>query len=139
MEATVFEEKLSALKNSSVLVSGQNVDNNLLSTIITFSQGGLLRIDYWRLIKNKKHFLSSFDHKQQYGLPHPINIIEKIKEELEGKTISQASFQRETGDIILKFSDNIELQILNFTGYESWEISFSDGTAEYSNIAREYK
>jgi len=31
---------------------------------------------------------------------------------------------------------DLKLQILNFTGYEIWEIRFPDGTGEYSNYAK---
>lgn len=72
--------------------------------IIAFSNGGKLRTDYWRIIKDKKHYLSRFDHGQIYGLPTPINAIEKTKREIESKNISEVKFSKETGDIIFVFS-----------------------------------
>jgi len=41
--------------------------------------------------------------------------------------------EKETGDLNFKFADNIGLQVFNFTAYEIWEFSFSDGAIEYSN------
>lgn len=134
-----FVDKVSKLKDSSVVISGQNIEEDFFSMLVTFSQGEALRTDYWRIIKDGRHLLSSFDHKQQYGLLAPINAIEKAKKELEGKTVSEAKFEKETGDIIFKFTDDLKLQVFNFTGYEVWGINFSDGTVEFSNYAREYE
>ncbi len=133
MDANHFEEKLLEFKGSSVQISAQNIDEDHFSMVMTFSNGGKLRTEYWRIIKDKKHYLSSFDHHQIYGLPAPINAIEKAKQEIEGKNISEVKFDRETGDIIFKFTENLKLQVLNFTGYEVWEVIFPDSTAEYSN------
>lgn len=49
----------------------------------------------------------------------------------------EARWDRETGDLIFDFTGNIKLQVLNFTGYEIWEITFPNGTGELSNFARE--
>ena len=34
------------------------------------------------------------------------------------------------------FSEDAKLQVLNFTGYQLWEMAFTDGTVEYSNHAK---
>jgi len=139
MTSENFEKNLSELKNNSITLSGQSIDEDFFSIVIKFSQGTILRVDYWRIIKNGSHLISSFDHKQQYGLPTPINAIEQAKEELEGKSVSEVKFEKETGDLIFKFTDDLKLQVLNFTGYEVWEINFPDGSGEFSNYAREYE
>ena len=137
MELEAFEEKLSGLENNSVSVERQNTQEEFFQMLITFSQSARLQTEYWRIIKNGRHYLSSFDHRQVYGLTAPIDALEKAREELGGKTVLCAKFDRETGDLIFEFAD-LKLQILNFTGYEIWEINFPDGSSEISNYAKEY-
>jgi hypothetical protein len=81
--------------------------------------------------------LSSFDNQQQYGLPSPLDAIEKLREELLHKTVTDAQLVKETGDLLFQFADNSSYQVFNFTGYEAWEINFPDGTGEYSNYVFE--
>ena len=56
-----------------------------------------------------------------------------LRNELQDKQILKAGPDEETGDLLFEFADRLKLQVLNFTGYEVWEISFPDGTGEYSN------
>jgi len=95
-----------------------------------------LRTDYWRIIRGGKAHTNSFDHQQKYGLPAPIDAFVKIAEALDGKTLREAKWDTHTGDLVLSFEPNLELQVFNFTGYEDWEIHFSNGTGEYSPYAR---
>jgi len=83
-----------------------------------------------------KAHTSSFDHQQQYGLPTPIDALARIAEALNGKTLEDAKWDPRTGDLMLSFRPDLELQVFNFTGYEDWEIHFSNGTGEYSPHAR---
>ena len=133
-----FKYELSKLKDDPIVIVGQNINEEFRSILIKFLSGSTLKANYWRLIKAGKHFLSSFDQGQKYGLPSHTNAFEIIKNELDGKCISEAVFEKETGDIIFKFNDDLKLQILNLTGYEVWEFNFASGKAEYSNHAREY-
>jgi len=105
------------------------------SAVIVFSEGTRLRTYYWRLIKNKKALVSSFDHQQKYGLPSPIDAVDTLKRELQGQTLTSVRFDEETGDLQFEFANDTKFQALNFTGYEMWHISFPDGTGEYSNYA----
>jgi hypothetical protein len=133
-----LEKSLSNLKNGSVRVSATNdyPEPGLAWVQLLFVDGSKLRASYWRITKGGKAGLSSFDHKQQYGLPAPIDAIEALQEELQGKTLTEARLDRETGDLFLKFNDNVKLQVFNFTGYEVWEISFATGGGQYSNYAK---
>ena len=101
-----------------------------------FAEGTEVRADYWRLIQNGKAGTSSFDHKQKYGLPAPIDAIQKLQEELQNRVVEAAKLDPETGDLLFHFAGDTKCQILNLTGYEVWEISFPDGTGEYSNYAK---
>ncbi|MDP1701158.1 MAG: hypothetical protein Q8L53_09435 [Aestuariivirga sp.] len=100
---------------------------------LTFANGTKLRASYWRLIKAGGQNLSSFDHGQIYGLPAHIDAKKQLWDELRGKEVISANLEAKTGDLIFEISNMLELQILNFTGYEVWEISFPNGSTEYSN------
>jgi hypothetical protein len=89
----------------------------------------------WRLIQSGRTRLSSFDHQKKYGLPAPIDAKKRLYSLLNGKICNDVQFDRETADLTLHFSENIKLQVLNFTAYEIWEIIFPDGTGELSNYA----
>jgi hypothetical protein len=134
-----LEQGLQKLKGCSAQVTESNAyppENGEASVVILFSDGTKLRADYWRVIKDGRASISSFDHKQQYGLPAPIDAVEMLTKDLQGQLITYAQHDKETGDLLLWFTNNIKCQILNFTGYEIWEINFPDGTGEYSNYAK---
>jgi len=95
-----------------------------------------MRASYWRIIRGSKNCSSSFDHQQKYGLPVPIDAFAQIAEALDGATVLEAKWDVRTGDLSLSFNPDTELQVFNFTGYEDWEIHFSNGTGEYSPFAR---
>jgi len=102
-----------------------------------FSDGTILRFAYWRLIRDGRAVLSSFDHQKQYGLPAPIEAKEQISSLLTGKICQNVHFDSETADITLIFDETTKLQVFNFTAFEIWTLQFPDGTGEYSNYALE--
>ena len=95
-----------------------------------------MRSDYWRIISDDKAQTSSFDHQQKYGLPVPIDAFAQIAVALDGRAVQEVKWNARTGDLILSFEPNVELQVFSFTGYEDWEIHFPNGTGEYSTFAR---
>jgi hypothetical protein len=103
---------------------------------LIFADGTLLEAAYWRIIKDGKASISSFDHGQQYGLPAPIDAIDQLRTLLEGKHLQSTNLEGETGDLTFFFEGPIKLQIFNFTGYEIWEMRFPNGTVEYSNYCK---
>jgi len=130
---------LQTLKASSAQVTENDAyppENGYASILMVFSDGTRLRADYWRVIKGGRALISSFDHNQIYGLPEPINAIGALATELHDQFVTEASHDPETGDILLSFTNDIKIQVLNFTGYEIWEVEFPDGTGEYSNYAK---
>jgi hypothetical protein len=133
-----FENSLSSLKGTTVKTSNPErfPEPGIAPVELYFSDGSRLRADYWRIICNDKASTTSFDHEQMYGLTAPIDVFAKIAEALDGKTLREAKWDARTGDVVLFFEANIELQVFNFTGYEDWEIHFSNGTGEYSPYAR---
>ena len=95
-----------------------------------------LQASYWRVVKDGKERISSFDHRQKYGLPAALDALGELQGELRDKTVTEAQWDKETGELLFQFTQNIKLQIFAFTGYAVCEISFPDGAGEYSNYAK---
>jgi hypothetical protein len=133
-----FDKSLSNLKNGPVSVSASNAYPAVgaASVLLAFANGSMLRADYWRVIKEGKVVMTSFDHEQQYGLPAPIDAITELQGQLQDRILIDATLERESGDLLFEFSDNIKFRVFNFTCYEVWEIHFPDGTGEYSTHAK---
>jgi hypothetical protein len=133
-----LDQSLASLKGASVRVSnaGWYPEPGASTVELIFSDGTRLRADYWRIIKDGRADVSSFDHDQKYGLPVPINAFSVIEQRLQGQVVTEARFTLRTGDLNFQFEDDVELEVFNFTGYEVWEIHFPNGTGEYSPHAR---
>jgi hypothetical protein len=133
-----LDESLSELKNETARVAASDdfEEPGKASVRLSFSNGSTLRADYWRVSKNGKAGVSSFDHHQQYGLPAAIDAIGELQEHVQGRAVTDLWLVKETGDLFFQFTSNVELQIFNFTGYEVGEIRFPDGTGQYSNYAK---
>jgi hypothetical protein len=133
-----FSDSLHELRANSVRVLGADGYSEVgkATAELLFSEGARARVDYWRVIKQGKERLSSFDHEQQYGLPAPIDAISELQKELADKTLTDAELDEQTGDLLSQFSEDIKLQVFAFSGYEVSEISFPDGTGQYSNQAK---
>jgi hypothetical protein len=79
----------------------------------------------WRLIAANKTRLTSDDDGQKFGLPQPIDAEKEVSSLLNSDPITKASFDKNTGDLFLFFSDDKILQFLQLSsGYESWRISY---------------
>lgn len=133
-----FDKSLFNLRNTSVYVSPTNYypEPGKASVELLFGNGSKLRAEYWRVTREGKVSISSFDHQQQYGLPAPIDAIKELQENLRDRTVTHAQLDGESGDLFLAFSGNIKFRVFNFTSYEVWEIHFPDGTGEYSPYAK---
>jgi hypothetical protein len=133
-----FDKSLLEFKNETVRVAASNyyADSGRVSVELLFGNGTRLRADYWRVTKDGSANISSFDHEQKYGLPAPINAVEELKSHLGDKVLIDVRLDKETGDLLFRFSDGIIFHVFNFTGYEVWEIHFPDGSGEYSNFAK---
>lgn len=129
MKKRTINENLNLLKGCTV----ENIaeENNQVS--IVFSNKTEVVASYWRAVSAGIR-ISSFDQNQKYGLAKEIKAVEELSKIISGETITDATLEEDTGDIELVMGAK-KLQIFNFTGYEVWEISFPDGTGEYSNYA----
>ena len=138
MVAQGFENSLASLKGAKVRASNPEffLEPGIAPVELHFSDGSRIRANYWRIIRDGKAHTSSFDHQQKYGLPAPIDAFARIAELLDGTTLREAKWNPRTGDLIFSFEPELELQVFNFTGYEDWEVHFSNGTSEHSPYAR---
>jgi hypothetical protein len=132
-----FDESLLRLKNGSVRISAVNAPSNPgnVSALLLFDNGTRLRADHWRLIKRGTEPMSSFEHLRE-STP-TVDAIAKLDEQLRAETVSTAALDKETGDLIFQFSHSIRVQVFNVAGYEAWEITFPDGTFEFSTYVFE--
>ena len=132
-----LEESLTKLQNAAVAIFGNDIPDTegQASIVVQFADGTVLKATYWRVTQNGKAQFSSFDHRQKYGLPAPVDAKTQLINLLHGKICLSAHVDKETADLVLIFADFTKLQIFNFTGYEIWEILFPNGTGEYSNYA----
>ena len=133
-----FVKSLFNLIGGSVQVAAGNgyPQEGTASVFMRFADGTELAAEYWRLTRDGKAELSSFDHRQKYGLPAPIDAVEKLQHLLQDKTVIGAQLDDENGDLLFQFTENVKLQVFNFTAYEIWHIRFPGGAEEYSNYNR---
>ena len=112
-----FENSLASLKGTTVRTSNPErfPEPGIAPVELSFSDGSRLRTDYWRIIFDDKNRTSSFDHKQKYGLPAPIDAFAQIAEALDGRAVIEAKWNVRTGDLVLLFEPNVELQAFNLT------------------------
>lgn len=72
--------------------------------------------------------VSRDDHDQQFGLPSPINAAAIAGEILSGVLVLDVKVVEGTADLIIKFAQQKELQILpQSSGYESWQTQDPSG------------
>lgn len=77
----------------------------------------------WRILKNGCTTLSSDDHRQQYGLPAPIDAAAEATKLLATLVINAAQLRVGTSDIFIDFSGGMRLEILPISsGYEGWQM-----------------
>ncbi|MGC1415950.1 MAG: hypothetical protein WA817_11745 [Candidatus Acidiferrum sp.] len=133
-----LSDSLSKLRSNSVQVLEFEAYTNddMAGMRLTFANGTTLQANYWRVVKDGKELISSFDHRQIYGLPAPIDAIAELQRELQDRAVVKARLDKETGDLFFEFTENVKLQIFGFSAYEVWQVHFPDGTGEYSNSAK---
>ena len=115
-----LSESLAAICGNTLDVSdaGAFPEVYLASARLQFSNGTRLECSCWRTIVDDKCGPSSFDHRQKYGLPAPIDAIGDLSKLLSGRRVVKAIHDTRTGDLWICFNGAIELQILNVTGFE---------------------
>jgi hypothetical protein len=98
-----FEKSLSKLINCAASVSASNQysdEAGEASSQLAFADGSKLRADFWRVTNGGKASISSFDHRQKYGLPAPIDAVAELQGQLQGRTVIKAQLDAESGDLL---------------------------------------
>ena len=80
-------------------------------------QGALLRY-----VGKPGIFISSTDHKHQFGLPAPYDAEQEIHSKIVGKTIRRVETAPSTGDLTLWFDDGRIEIICTSAGYEAYQV-----------------
>lgn len=98
--------------------------------IFRFGEDAEIRTDsVWRIVVSGHVVLSSEDHRQQYGLPAPVDAEARCRPLIVQVRIDRAEVREDTRDIEIVFESGARLEILPVSsGYESWEIVAPDGT-----------
>ncbi|WP_370031806.1 hypothetical protein [Qipengyuania mesophila] len=77
----------------------------------------------WRLVGDNHIVVASEDHEHRFGLPKPINAVEKFNTALGGEPVARVEVSSITGDLAILFSGGIRLEIpTRSSGYESWSV-----------------
>lgn len=91
---------------------------------------------HWRLVSPEGIALTDEDQGQRFGLPEPVDAEASANALLAGATVSSATVDRVTGDLCLRFSNDLRLDLVNnSSGYEGWQGSFHYGGKEASIVA----
>lgn len=82
----------------------------------------------WRIIDSRRVALGHLDHRQTFGGSDPLDGEVAALELLENRPVVEAVVLDGTGDLHLRFAENLRLEVFNDScGYESWTLSSPDG------------
>ena len=82
----------------------------------------------WRLLQHGVIAVSSDDHRQQFGLPAPVDAAERASFMLADAAVLRVEFREGTADLLIHFENDNRLEVIPFSsGYESWEICAPGG------------
>jgi hypothetical protein len=84
----------------------------------------------WRLVADGRIKVSSADHNQRFGLPHPVDAREKALQLIASSAIVSASVNKDTADLTIIFANTAQLHILQTSsGYEAWQVNDRAGNS----------
>jgi hypothetical protein len=91
----------------------------------------------WRLLEQGRIRVSSADHRQQYGLPAPIDSAEKFNSISSGARVLRVEVREGTSDLILELEREFRLEFLPIaSGYERWSVWGPDETTYVAQAGR---
>ena len=98
--------------------------------LFQFATGGIISAQcHWRILDHGHIAVSNDDHKQQFGLPEPIDAAEVASGLLSPLSVRDVEVREGTADLLISFTQDKLLQIIPFSsGYESWQIRDPFGT-----------
>jgi hypothetical protein len=96
----------------------------------TFDESADIRVECpWRLVHKDFIAVSSEDHRQQYGLPTPIDAAALATSLLTDSPIQKVELREGTADLMIEFCADLRVEIVPFSsGYESWHVHDPNGS-----------
>lgn len=88
---------------------------------------------YWRFFGGDGSRFSSFDHNQKYGLLAPYDSYLNLQKNIQKSEVVSIEINERTKDVEIKFNNNCQLDLINVTANEIWQINWPDGRLETSN------
>src|SRR5262245_56354944 len=87
---------------------------------------------HWRLIKGQRVIVTDEDHRQQFGLPAPVDAASVVQDELAGAAVREVAFSV-CSDLVLHFTNGRHLAMLiSSAGYENWHVHGRDGSHTFA-------
>lgn len=87
----------------------------------TLENGSIATESFWRMLTRERMEVSSEDDGQLFGLKQPVNAAEVVISAVLDNNISRYGFSEISSDLIIHFSNDVQLQFLTTSGgYESW-------------------
>jgi len=81
----------------------------------------------WRLTDRGAVVLGRCDHRQQFGLPKPVDAVSDLLQLLKGRMVER-TLVSEHGDLRLEFDGGMRLETFTESGgCESWTLRTADG------------
>ena len=116
--------------NINVEFESVSFDSNASRWKFVFSDNIFVNAEgFWRLLKDKSIHAVSLAHGHQFGLPEPVNLTTLVTKELTGKKLTRIHVDKNSGDLTLSLSDNIELHIFTTsTVYETYNFTIGKKT-----------
>jgi hypothetical protein len=91
----------------------------------------------WRIIAEGRIAHADTDDAQKFGLPEPVNGVERATQLLSGKKIVDVEIPSVSGDLHVHFSGKTILEFFNnSSGYEGWQATAKNGPARTNLVAQ---
>lgn len=105
----------------------QEIEKKDFTWFFRFDDGTVIATeDCWRLVSAGGIVVTSEDHEQQFGLNSPVNAADRVKSEMDGKTVAHVEVDRYTGDLTLAVPPMFLTFLCLSSGYEAWRLSHGD-------------
>jgi Family of unknown function (DUF6188) len=77
----------------------------------------------WRIKIDSRVTLTSRDHRQQFGLPAPVDAHAEAMSRLKDRRVIEVRLDERSADLTLEFEGGLRLEVLNdSSGYEPWNL-----------------
>ena len=99
------------------------------SWLFQFATDGVISTQcHWRILVRGYIDVSDDDHKQQFGLPEPIDAAAAATDLLSPLVVTDVDVRKGTLDLTISFGQDTQLQLIPFSsGYESWNLTDPSG------------